>query len=262
MCCKQRCGWTVASEQQPRCARSAQIRPAMLRVALASIKPPSPEGQTDICRADCLPSTSSAPSLLIVLCPMLQAGRLPACLHGLAGNGVWLLSLDLKAVERAVRDLGALPPCTCTCRSDVCLDAHKAAHRLSGSQQPDLAHHSSVCHVAMRWPWASAARKQLRLTLAYLACSNLALQQQQASAQASCLAAACLAPPAGCRALDVTSCQTSGAGEVTRAQRAAIARVQPAGRGGHVPWPGAVTMALCKCHCLLVLSGSGVTGRE
>ena len=192
---------------------------------------------------------------------MLQAGRLPACLHGLAGNGVWLLSLDLKEVERAVRDLGALPPCTCTCRSDVSLATHQAAQRPPGSQQPDLAQRASLCHVVVHWPWASAPWKQLCLTLAHLACGNLTLQQQQAR-QASCPAAACLAPPAGmhdgCRALNVTSCQTSGAGEVTWAQWAAIARVQPASRGGHVPWAGAMTMALCKCHCLLMLSGSDV----
>lgn len=98
---------------------------------------------------------------------MLQAGRLPACLHGLAGNGVWLLSLNLKEVERAVRDLRALPPCTCTRRSDLTLEAIQLLKGHQGSQQPELAHHASLCHVVLRWPWASAARKQLCLTLAH-----------------------------------------------------------------------------------------------
>ena len=96
-------------------------------------------------------------SLLTPLCPMLQAGRLPACLHGLAGNGVWLLSLDLKEVERAVRDLGPLSPGTCTCRSDLSLVAHQAAHRPPSSQQSDLVHNASLYALAMGFCTLEAA---------------------------------------------------------------------------------------------------------
>ena len=231
----------VSSEPTVHAQGGSGITQALLREACAAQYPR-------------LPSTTPAPTLLMVLRPMLQAGRLPACLHGLAGNGVWLLSLNLKEVERAVRDLAALAPCTCTCRSDMSSDAHQAAQRPPGGQQPDQAHHASVCYVVVHWPWASAAWRQLCLTLAHLACRHLTLQQQQASAQASCPAAACLAPPAGmsdgCHALDITLCQTCDAGEVAWAQRATIARVQPASWGGHVSWLGGTTMAVCQVPLL------------
>ena len=81
MCCKQRYGWTVASELQPRCARSAQSQLAMLRVALWHHLNPLQK----VCAAQNprarLPSTTPAPSLVIILCPCCrQAAFPPACM--------------------------------------------------------------------------------------------------------------------------------------------------------------------------------------
>ena len=158
---------------------------------------------------------------------MLQAGRLPACLHGLAGNGVWLLSLDLKEVERAVRDLGALPPGTCTCSTDLSLAAHQAAHRPPSSQQSDLVHNASLYALAMGFCTLEAA-------VPHPDTSGLRQPHTAAAAaaagQCSDILSGCSLPfstPAavhdGCRALNITSCPPCGAGEITWAQRAAIA---------------------------------------